>query len=263
MPARRQPRHKRWAKEAKGAWVPVWGRRRGLPSRIFGRDSRGRFAWIVLPPEARWRFYAGPPWVTYHREGRYRIEGRHATAAQAQWVIASMVEGSLEDPPASWKGDLDPAIEDVEGDDKVTFEANDADMSLEDVQAAYELAGAWKDGNEAEDDIDEVEVEFSGETEERLEQFHAFELRVRNAKLGRWSLLDKKIGLAVSYYAVAHKLTYADRSKFGVVIRTPFAPIGREAYGELRDRMEKAQAKSEEDVEFVVGGIFVIVKVLT
>lgn len=277
---RRREAKKRRRTDPSGAWIAVPGRRKGLPrfivvGRVQRRDAKGRFrsGWIPgterrieLPARPYWRFYLGK--ITYHKEdgkgGRtyFLVNGIRVTREQAQWVMAAMIEDSVPNPPASFKSDLDPVLEDVEDDDKVEFECNDADMSLADIQGAYEFAGADKKGNDVEELV-EPDVGFAEDSEASIELFRKWEHDTREAPIGRWALRDKKIGLAISYYAVAHKMTYEDTAKFGVVIRTPFAPISREAYLELRDRMRLAQEASEEEVEFVAAGFFLIVKVLT
>lgn len=219
-----------------------------------------------LPRRPHWRFYLRS--VTYHREeGKggitfFRVNGRRVSPAVAQWKIACLL---LESIPASFKSDVLPDAEDADdpqAEERSEFEVNDCDLSLEDVQGAYEMAGAEKGGNDTEEDV-EPEVSFSGETVKRLEALRAWELALRESPFGRWSLRDKKIGCALSYYVVAHKLVYADRAKFGEVVRTRYAPVSREAWLELVDRMEKAANKTDEDVEWTVGGFFFMLKVLT
>lgn len=210
--------------------------------------------------------------MTYHREDRrggrtyYRVAGRRASEAEAQREVVAALRGWLESMGiVGYTGEIDRPPAWVECPACEQFEANDADQSLEDVQAAYELAGAEGRGfGNDEDDVVEPDVDWSWRSLELLDRYwREWELGLRESSFGRWAMRDRRIGVAISYYAVAHKIVYEGAARFGALVRTPYAPLGREAYGVLRERMRRVEDRSEQPVQWRLVGFFTLFKFLT
>lgn len=260
---------RRFYKDPTGLWKAVWGRRSGTPRYGPGRDRKGRFARVDLGPTAHWRFGPAPGRLSYHlgRDGRtyFRVRGRRVTVAEAQHEIALVARQMLEDLEiVGYTGDLEPPRELADEDDRVSWEANDADMSLEDIQESYGMAGAEKLFENDPDEVIEPDVQFSGMSMELLEMYwRKWEVPLRASPLGRWAMADKRIGIAIAYYAVAHKVVYEDRAAFGFVVRAPLVPLGREGFMVLQDRMMQVQERSSEPIDWRVGGFWMVWKVLT
>lgn len=213
---------------------------------------------VDLGPEAHWLWYQKPQTIRYFASGLFSIDGRTSRAATTQWCMAEQVQYQAHARLPDWYvQDLVPTLEEVELDDAeryVDLEMGTDPMGLEDLVMSYGFDPEERRG-EAEEDRD---VPIDNPIEDGLAEleraWRQVEIWLASTPLGKWAMVKGKIGIAISYYLIAHKVVYEDEAKFGEAIVTRFAPIEREAMVELRYRVREMQEKSEEDVTFVAAG---------
>lgn len=219
---------------------------------------------VRLPPEARWRFYAGPNRVEYLGPDRWRGNGKRINIVQAAYRLGeNLVAIGLD--LLGWNFlSADPTYDEVrEGVADHAFEIGTADIALPEIKDRYQRMP----GGQSSSDLDEErDVPFEKVSEDVLAEMRKawvlFETGVFDkTPFGRWLAAAKGIPSMISYYVVAHRVVYVEQEAvtWGEVIQTRFVPFGRgDGYQELAARVQDMIDKSDEEVTFVAGGVKVL-----